>query len=170
VSHNLKAWLHAVAFADQTRGYIVGEKGIILRTDDGGLTWKDQENSAKTNLFAISIASRDDVLIAGDQGRVLGTKDGGLTWVIQPSITSSPLFAVAYRGGSNAWVAGRGGAILRRTESLATFRNPGPKGQPSLGGNNAPKLKGQENSQQLNLTDDGDIPPAVRPAKKPAKP
>jgi len=34
----------------------------------------------------------------------------------------------------------------------------------------APKLKEQENSQQLNLVDDGDIPKAVRPVRKPAKP
>jgi photosystem II stability/assembly factor-like uncharacterized protein len=159
--------LYAVAFADKLRGFAVGEKGIILRTDDGGLTWKDQESSVKTNLFAISVASRDDILIAGDQGRVLASRDGGLTWETQPTITSSPLFAVAYRGGANAWVAGRGGAILRRSESLATVRISAPKIPPGLRG--APKLKGQENSQQLNL-DDGDIPKAVPPVRKPQKP
>jgi hypothetical protein len=77
------------------------------------------------------------------------------------------LFAVAYRGGANAWVAGRGGAILRRSESLATVKISAPKIPPGLRG--APKLKGQENSQQLNL-DDGDIPKAVPPVRKPQKP
>ena len=82
---------------------------------------------------------------------------------------SSPLFAVAYHGGANAWVAGRGGAILRRTEALATMKIPTPKLPPGLRGDSAPKLKQQENSQQLNL-DDGDIPKAVPPVRKPVKP
>ena len=168
----MREWLYAVAFADdKTRGYAVGQKGIILRTDDGGLTWKDQESSLKTNLFAVSVASRDDVLVAGDMGRVLASKDGGLNWAVQPTITSSPLFAIAYHGGSDAWVAGRGGAILRRTDALATVKLPGggSKEKPTLGGNNAPKLKATDNSQQLKRDDDGDIPPAIRP-KKPQKP
>jgi hypothetical protein len=121
----------------------------------------------KTTLFAVSVLTRDDIMIAGDMGRVLASRDGGLTWETQPSITSSPLFAVAYRGGANVWVAGRGGAILRRTEALATVKIPSPKLPPGL--RSAPKLKGQENSQQLML-DDGDIPKAVPPVRKPAKP
>ena len=168
VSKNLKEWLHAVAFADEKRGYAVGEKGIILRTDDGGLTWKDQETSLKTNLFAVSVASRDDALIAGDQGRVLATKNGGLTWETLPTITSSPLFAVAYRGGESAWVAGRGGAILRRSAAIATVKIPIPKLPPALGGA-PPKLQSQETPQTVN-PDDGDIPRAVPKEKKPAKP
>jgi len=154
------------AFADAVHGYAVGEQGIILRTDDGGLTWKDQESGLKTNLFAISVASRDDVMIAGDQGRVLVTKNGGVTWETQPTLTSSPLFAVAYHGGANAWVAGRGGAILRRTEAIATVRIPTPKIPPVLRG--ASKSKSEEKGQAF--IDDGDIPRAAPPEKKPMKP
>src|SRR3712207_8747955 len=36
-----------VAFADAARGYAVGERGLILRTDDGGKTWKDLETGVK---------------------------------------------------------------------------------------------------------------------------
>ena len=167
VSVNLKEWLHAIAFADGARGYIVGERGIILRTDDGGKTWKDSETNVKSNLFAIALSSRDDALIAGDQGVVLATSDGGVTWQKQPTLTSSTLFAVAYRGGPNAWIAGRGGAILRRTTELATVKIPVPKVGGS-GERDAPKLKGQDNTPQLNFDDD--IPKAVPPVRKPVKP
>ena len=159
--------MHAVAFADGARGFIVGEKGIILRTDDGGKTWKDQETNVKTNLFAISVATREEVMIAGDQGRILATKDGGLNWETQPTATSSPLYGVAYRGGSEAWVAGRGGSILRRIDSLATVKIPLPRISSDV--SSAPKLKGQENSQQHNLDSD-DIPRAIPPIRKPVKP
>ena len=163
--HNLKEWLYAVAFADATRGYAVGAKGIVLRTDDGGATWKDQESGLTTNLFAVSAASRDEALVAGDQGRVLTTKDGGKTWSVQPTITTSPMFAVTYQRGGNVWIAGHGGAILRRTTAMATLF-PTAKTSPGLRG--APKLKAQENSQQF--VDDGDIPRAKPPVRKPVKP
>src|SRR5262249_19732143 len=169
VSVNLNAWLHAVAFADPLRGYIIGEKGIILRTDDGGKTWKDKETNVRSNLYAVSVASPDDVMIAGDQGRLLITKDGGENWETQATLTTSTLFAVTYRGGSNVWVAGRGGAILRRIADIATIKNSGSRGSSSAPPPSAPKLKGQENSQQMNLDTD-DIPRAKPPVRKPTKP
>jgi hypothetical protein len=85
---------------------------------------------------------------------------------MQPTITSSPLFSVAYRGGFNIWVAGRGGAILRRTDPIATVSIPTPRLPPVLRGG-PPKLQPQ-NAQ--NPIDDGDIPRAVPPDKKPARP
>ncbi len=34
------AWLRSVFFIDQNRGWAAGSKGTLLRTDDGGRTWK----------------------------------------------------------------------------------------------------------------------------------
>ena len=159
----MKEWLYSIAFADDKTGYAVGEKGIILRTDDGGLKWKDQESGVSSNLFAVSVASRDDAMAAGDHGLVLATKDGGVVWASQPTITSTSLFAVAYHGGSDTWIAGRGGAILRRTTSLATVSLPTPKLPPLLrGGRSKVKIEDPEG-------DPDDIPRA-RPQLKPQKP
>jgi len=163
----LKEWLYDLAFADQTRGFAVGEKGVILRTDDGGATWKDIESDVTSNLFAVALAGRDDVVVAGDQGRILHSKDAGATWEIQPTVTSSPLFSIAYRGGMNIWVAGRGGAILKRNEPIATVKVPTPKLPPMLRGG-PPKLRTAEG--QNSMVDDGDIPLALPPARKPARP
>jgi len=71
-----------------------------------------------------------------------------------------PLYSVAYRGGNNIWIAGRGGAILRRTEPVATVKIPTPRMPPGLRGG-PPKL------QSAQTIDDGDIPRAVPPNKKP---
>ena len=138
----------------------------MLRTDDGGVTWKDIESDVTSNLFAVAVAGRDDVVVTGDQGRILHTKDGGENWEMEPSITSSPLFSVAYRGGLNIWVAGRGGAILKRNEvPIATVKVPTPKLPPVLRGG-APKLRPQNSI----VADDGDIPLAMPPTKKPSRP
>jgi photosystem II stability/assembly factor-like uncharacterized protein len=151
-----------VTFANAARGFVVGAKGIILRTDDGGETWKGLESGFNSNLFAVAAGSHDDVIAAGDQGRIIHSADGGATWQGQPSITSSTLFSVAYRGGFNVWVAGKGGAILRRTDPIATVSIPTPKLPPGLRGS-PPKIQ----STTATPLDDGDIPRAVPPDKKP---
>jgi photosystem II stability/assembly factor-like uncharacterized protein len=149
-----------LSFADAQRGYIVGARGVVLRTDDGGVTWKDLESGVGGNLFGVDAASRNDVLVVGEQGNIIHSDDGGVTWEIQPSITSTALFSIAYRGGNNVWVAGRGGAILRRVEPVATVRIPVSKLPPLLKGG-PPKLE--------EPLDDGDIPRAL-PPKKPIRP
>jgi photosystem II stability/assembly factor-like uncharacterized protein len=162
VDKNLKEWLYAVTFAVGGRGYVVGARGIILRTDDAGATWKDVESGFSTNLFAVAAAGRNDVIVAGEQGRIIHSADGAETWQAMPTITSASLFSLAYRGGFNVWVAGKGGAILRRTDPIATVSIPTPKLPPGLRGG-SPKIQ----STVVTPLDDGDIPRAVPPDKKP---
>jgi photosystem II stability/assembly factor-like uncharacterized protein len=135
----------------------------VLRTDDGGATWKDLETGISSNLFSVALAGRNDVLIAGEQGRIIHSKDAGQTWEVQPTITSSSLYSVAYRGGNNIWVAGHGGAILRRLEPIATVRIPVSRIPPLLRGGSKTQGINPENA-----IDDGDIPRAV-PPKKPVR-
>ena len=120
------------------------------------------ESGITTNLFAVAVAGPLDVLVTGEQGRILNSKDAGATWQVQPTVTSAPLFSVAYRGGYNLWVAGRGGAILRRTDPVATVSTTTPS-LPSMRGSSA-------KTQAQNPPDDGDIPRAVPPNLKPARP
>jgi len=141
----------------------VGGKGIILRTDNGGATWKDVESGMTTSFFAVAVNGRDNVVVTGEQGRIVHSDDGGVTWEIQPTITSSPLFSIAYRGGYNLWVAGRGGAILRRTDPIATVSIPTPRLPPGLR-DSPPKLQNAKNPE------DDDIPRAIPPDKKPIRP
>ena len=41
------AWLHAVFFLDQNRGWVVGSKGSLLHTSDGGNTWTARSGSTE---------------------------------------------------------------------------------------------------------------------------
>jgi len=66
----------------------------------------------------------------------------------------------------NIWVAGRGGAILKRNEPVATVKIPSPKLPPVLRGG-PPKI---QSNNQNTLVDDGDIPRALPPVKKPIRP
>jgi photosystem II stability/assembly factor-like uncharacterized protein len=62
--------LPGVQFVDDERGWIVGRGGVILRSDDGGQTWLQQESKVKQNLYALFIDNKNGWTVGGD-GMVL---------------------------------------------------------------------------------------------------
>src|SRR5918997_955209 len=44
------AWLRAVFFVDESRGWAVGGKGALLVTSDGGATWTPAKPPTEDNL------------------------------------------------------------------------------------------------------------------------
>src|ERR1700686_3214471 len=86
------AWLRAVYFLDQNRGWVAGSSGTLLKTIDGGQTWRKLYPLTKDNLrdvyFANErigwlVAERDVLkLETNDEPRtyLLKTEDGGFTW------------------------------------------------------------------------------------------
>src|SRR5712691_5098482 len=86
------AWLHAVYFLDQNRGWVAGSGGTLLATDDGGQTWRKLHPLGEDNLrdvyFANDkvgwlVAERDTLkLKTNDEPRayLMKTEDGGDTW------------------------------------------------------------------------------------------
>src|SRR5205085_11663117 len=135
----------------------------ILRTTDGGKSWKDEESPSRANLFAVQCLTPDHALAAGELGTLLLTEDAGKTWAIQPNITSKVLQAIVYRGGNRVWMAGRGGTIMKRTEPLAPVNFTSSKGPPVLRPASM-RIKPKSRTPLVTITDDGDIPMATPPA------
>jgi photosystem II stability/assembly factor-like uncharacterized protein len=52
-------------------GFIVGDKGTLLRTTDGGAHWLAEESGTTENLNAIAPVNDTLVYVAGDAGTVL---------------------------------------------------------------------------------------------------
>ena len=74
------AFLYGVAFTNETTGYIVGDSGIILKTIDGGSSWKNVASPVKYSLQAIQFVNSTNGYIVGDSGSVLKTTTGGNSW------------------------------------------------------------------------------------------
>ncbi|MCX8043385.1 MAG: YCF48-related protein, partial [Desulfobacterota bacterium] len=66
------------------QGWAVGNKGLYLRSTDGGKTWAEQSEAIKTKFWLRSIAFCDAQtgFIVGARGTVAKTEDGGATWNI----------------------------------------------------------------------------------------
>ncbi|MGL4513871.1 MAG: YCF48-related protein [Lacipirellulaceae bacterium] len=83
------ATLHDVEFLDAERGWAVGDRGVVLRTEDGGETWRRAETPVSCALHAVSFVDRQRGWVVGGETRpythvtaavVLRTDDGGETW------------------------------------------------------------------------------------------
>jgi len=75
--------LYDVSMADAKRGWAVGQSGIILRTEDGGLTWTQQPNNKvdeDTHLFGVQALDANTAWAVGEWGGRLFTDDGGKSW------------------------------------------------------------------------------------------
>jgi photosystem II stability/assembly factor-like uncharacterized protein len=78
----LDTTLTSVSFADAQHGWAVGHWGAILRTDDGGETWRVQRLQSQEDrpLFAVHFYDAQHGLAVGLWSLALRTDDGGQTW------------------------------------------------------------------------------------------
>ncbi len=77
--------LNSIFFINDSIGYVCGgsryEKGDILKTDDGGITWKDQSTFEMTKaLYKITFPFHDTGFACGYDGMIFRTFDGGEQW------------------------------------------------------------------------------------------
>lgn len=74
---------HAVLLAAAQAGarvVAVGERGIVLTSDDGARTWRQSPAPVSVSLTALRFADATRGYLVGHGGTVLATTDGGRTW------------------------------------------------------------------------------------------
>ncbi|HEY5650835.1 MAG TPA: YCF48-related protein, partial [Acidimicrobiia bacterium] len=118
-----------VAFADEQRGWIVGEFGKIMYTADGGATWAEQNRSLLEgsgffdpldlpSLFGVYVIDAQHVVASGLEGHVARTRDGGTTWAYDKADVQipllDPLFDLVEFPDGRGWAVGAAGEVMRR--------------------------------------------------------
>ena len=69
--------LLAVKFVTPKKGWVAGEHGTILYTEDGGDIWEAQENGTEQELKSLSFINEKTGWAVGDSGVIVHTVDGG---------------------------------------------------------------------------------------------
>lgn len=111
--------LNDVAFADATHGIAVGDN-VVLRTNDGGLTWTSSDFDAA--LQAVCVVSANLAFaVSGD--RVYTSEDGGATWSMKRTGYSGNLYAICFTDARTGTTVGDNGLILRTIDGGATWTN-----------------------------------------------
>ncbi|HUR96826.1 MAG TPA: YCF48-related protein [Pyrinomonadaceae bacterium] len=116
-----KTELFHVDYDGSSRGWIVGDEGVILATVDGGTTWILQNSTTRLALFNVDFRDDDEGYAVGEKGLVLRTENGGLTW--QKVITTTPFnfMRVNFADDKNGWIVGYGGTVLRSSDKGRTW-------------------------------------------------
>ena len=112
--------LRAVHFVDENTGWVAGNKGVILKTIDGGNTWIRQKTGITTTLLDIHFINNNIGWAVGVQGMILCTVDGGFTWNRQSTNVSVQLYGVCFVDSATGWCAG-GNKILHTTNGGKTW-------------------------------------------------
>ena len=121
----------SIRFADKKRGLAIGsvlnKKGdavidsLVMRTQDGGETWRRVFVPSKTELFHVDFNGSSHGWIVGDKGLILATDDGGESWRVQPSGTDATLYNVDFRDDNEGYAVGGKGTILRTDNGGETW-------------------------------------------------
>jgi photosystem II stability/assembly factor-like uncharacterized protein len=132
------AWLHAVYFLDESRGWAVGGKGTLLATVDGGAHWRAERSpteDALRDIFFVDertgwlVCERNIYqLTTKEEPRsyLLKTTDGGASWTRVEVMASADadvlLVRVRFAGGERGWAFGEAGALYATTDGGATWQ------------------------------------------------
>lgn len=102
--------------------FLVGEAGLLLRSDDGGERWEPLDPPYEGSLFAFLPLPDGSILVGGLRGHLFRSADGGQTWTDLPRPVNSLLASAALVDkGETIVVVGSGGPGLISRDGGATF-------------------------------------------------
>lgn len=114
------AELRDVCFADPDHGWVVGDRGVIWHTGDGGRHWRLQTAPTTCRLESVSfLDDRNGWAVGGwiaphlhlASGVVLRTFDGGQRWEAIPRLSLPGLKRVKFLDARNGWALGNSSAL-----------------------------------------------------------
>jgi photosystem II stability/assembly factor-like uncharacterized protein len=101
----------------------VGERGHVLKSTDGGGTWKQQAAPTRANLTAVQFVDAQHGWAVGHDEVILRTTDGGATWTrthYAPE-RQQPLLDVWFANANEGLAVGAFSTIYRSTDGGATW-------------------------------------------------
>jgi len=113
--------LNSIIFIDDYRGYIAGDSGLALQTDDGGNTW-EMISSQFTNNFNSIYLTDNKLFLVGSSG-FIGTLNSNSNQVKKIiSNTSESLFKIYFNNTNTGFIVGSNGVILKTDDGGLTWQ------------------------------------------------
>ena len=107
--------LEAVYFIDKKNGWIVGDKGSIFRTDNGGITWLKLSSKTTVRLQAVQFVDSKTGWVVGDNRTILKSTNGGESWDFQNHDTYASFSDLHFINSQIGFVVGDFKTILKTT-------------------------------------------------------
>lgn len=107
-----------VYFIDEHTGIVVGDKGTILRSTDGGLIWTQVMSNDTIDFKKIKFFDDQTGIALGSH--IFKTSDAGKTWA-QVNLNNSVFFDIAMLNGSTCIVTGAPTGVLKSYDQGETW-------------------------------------------------
>jgi hypothetical protein len=108
-------------FVTASTGYITLDRGDMMKTLDGGVTWQDVNPYTNFDLLNLHFISPDSGIVVGRGGRILSTVDGGQHFTKNYSVTSKDLYSIHIINQNKAWITGEKGTLLTTSPGTELF-------------------------------------------------
>ncbi|HEX6715641.1 MAG TPA: YCF48-related protein [Pyrinomonadaceae bacterium] len=130
------AWLHGLFFLDQNRGFVVGSKGTLLQTLDGGNTWKSRGSYTEDVVRDIFFTDEQNGWMVVEvnayqlktkeepRAYLMKTIDGGEHWKrieIKGFDVDAILVRAVFNRNGRGWTFGEGGSIYTTHDAGDTW-------------------------------------------------
>jgi len=102
-----------VDFINQLTGFVLGNKGFILRTSDGGTNWRRVLSNTDNLLYDFKFINDNIGFIVGWKGTLLKTTDAGITWNSVELATRKYLRSIDFLNDDVGLIVGGAGTIYR---------------------------------------------------------
>lgn len=107
-----------IQFVDAKVGYVLGEFGHVVATEDGGATWRRvAQIPGEFYPYAALFRDRKVGWASGIAGQMLKTSDGGKTWSKSENRAGVPLYQLFLHGGQ-AYGVGASGVVARLEQGV----------------------------------------------------
>ncbi|HCM04458.1 MAG TPA: photosystem I reaction center subunit IV [Oceanospirillales bacterium] len=127
LDNNDRLHINGIAMVGARSLMVVGEQGLILRSDDMGENWRAIPSPYEGSFFGLS-AQRDNVLVFGLRGNLYHSVDGGIQWQKVYTNSEQTLMAGVTKTNKSHVLVGNGGSVVllnRRSEDAKSIILPG---------------------------------------------
>src|SRR6202789_1952122 len=104
-----------------TRAFIVGDRGKVLLTEDGGRTFKRTDIGPQLGVFGIQMTDDQNGYLCGQDGLIMRTRDGGKTWKRLDSRTHLFIFGLSFPDANHGFFVGDRALVESTTNGGESF-------------------------------------------------
>jgi photosystem II stability/assembly factor-like uncharacterized protein len=114
-----------VCFTDEMHGWVVGNRGFVMKTSDGGNSWTWVRTGFVNHLWTVYFVDNLHGWAAGPDSFIARTKDGGKTWEEQMNDPfGSEIRSIYFSDTLNGWTDGQwDGELFHTTDGGETWNS-----------------------------------------------
>jgi len=118
--------LGSVQFVNQQTGFIATDKGIILKSTNGGYNWNLEQTGTDAWIYSLHFINVNTGVAVGEKGTIIKTTNGGTNWNLINSSIYSSFFRVFFINNNTGWICGDSSKIFFTTNSGDNWVNRSP--------------------------------------------